>query len=370
MFAVTARCFAYVFTVSAVVSRFVAEETSATKAGRRPKRPADTELLGRFRKRAEASPPAEELEADAAPHAAPVAPVPPVEKPVESWWGVLSGTVSALVALPEQVRHRGGLRQTLWAECVRIRRLVIDRGLKFAPPVLAYLVELEGPRREYFQRDIEIMLNIDRAVRGAHGTAVDVATAINTVHGYELVSPRNISRWRLLKQDIEDGKERRLRGRKADRKFERSVMSKLVVFVAANEGANEPRAAVVGVDDDIFVPLNEDDESGEEQMASEEPEPVSRCVVKENIAYSFALVKRAGLLAQKEFPLDLKIQGLQFSSRWAQGFLRRNLFTRQKVVTDAKAWPTITGKPVRSLFICFSAAPNVSTFDHFAHRNQ
>ncbi len=241
----------------------------------------------------------------------------------------------------------------LWAECLRIRGIVIDHGLSFAPAVLTQLVALGGPRREYSQRDIEVMLKVDEAVRAAHGTAADAATAIQTVPGFEHVDRRHLARWKLCMKDMEDRKPGGLRGRKVDRIFEASVMSKLVVMIAASPVADGARQAVVGVDEDLFEPLNPNDEDESDRSApvssTQQPE---RCVVKENIAYSFALVVRAGLLAQKEFPADEKIQGLKCSSRWVQGFLRRNLFKRQKVVTDAKAWPTITGE-----LVCLVLAP-------------
>ena len=218
---------------------FIAEE--AARAGRKPKRPATTDLLSRFgKKKPEVSPPPAQapassvVPAEAALDTASVVPVLPVQNLGESWWGVLSRTVSALVALPALAVTRGGWRQTLWAECVRIRIVVIDHGLSFAPAVLTQLVTLGGPRREYSQRDIEIMLKIDEAVRATHGTAADAATAIHTVPGFEHVDRKHLSRWKLCMKDIKDRKPGGLRGRKVDRIFEASVMSKIVVMVAAS----------------------------------------------------------------------------------------------------------------------------------------
>ena len=359
----------------------VAEEVVAKKPGRPAKRPAGKDPRGCFgKKKTNTFVPPEELEAesfapaDAVPHVASVTSVLPVETPAESWLGVLSRTVNALTALPALVRTRGGLRQTLWAECVRIRGIVIDHGLSFAPAVLTQLVALGGPRREYSQRDIEIMLKVDEAVRAAHGTAADAATAIQTVPGFEHVDRRHLARWKLCMKDIEDRKPGGLRGRKVDRDFEALVMSKLVVMVAASPVGDRAKQYVVGVDEDLFDPLdiNDDDESELSSTVSSKQQP-ERCVVKENIAYSFALVMRAGLLAQKQFPADdAKIQGLKFSSRWVQGFLRRNLFKRRRVVTDAKTLPTITGELMRPVFILFfSVVPSLNQlpFDHFARRN-
>ena len=237
---------------------------------------------------------------------------------------------------------------------MRIRGIVIDHGLSFAPAVLTQLVALGGPRREYSQRDIEIMLKVDEAVRSAHGTAADAATAIQTVPGFEHVDRRHLARWKLCMKDIEEGKPGGLRGRKVDRIFEALVMSKLVVMIAASPVGERAQQSVVGVDEDLFDPLdpNDNDEHDRSSTVMSEQQP-ERCVVKENIAYSFALVMRAGRLVQKQSPADdVKIQGLKFSSRWVQGFLRRNLFKRHRVVTDAKAWPSITGELMCLVVFC------------------
>ncbi len=99
------------------------------------------------------------------------------------------------------------------------------------------------------------MLKVNEAVRAAHGTAADAATAIQTVPGFEHVDHRNISRWKLCMKDMEDRKSRGLRGRTVDRICEASVMSKLVVMVADSPVADRARQAVVGVDEILFDPI-------------------------------------------------------------------------------------------------------------------
>ena len=151
---------------------------------------------------------------------------------------------------------------------MRIRGIVIDHGLSFAPAVLTQLVALGGPRREYSQRDIEIMLKVDEAVRSAHGTAADAATAIQTVPGFEHVDRRHLARWKLCMKDIEEGKPGGLRGRKVDRIFEALVMSKLVVMIAASPVGERAQQSVVGVDEDLFDPLDPNDNDEYDQSST------------------------------------------------------------------------------------------------------
>ena len=121
--------FAFVYFHTHVSDLFVVViAEGAPRAGRKPKRPAATDLLSRFDKRkTEAAPPppaqapaSSVVPAEADLDTASVVPVVPVQTLGESWWGVLSRTVSALAALPALAVTRGGWRQKLWAECVRM----------------------------------------------------------------------------------------------------------------------------------------------------------------------------------------------------------------------------------------------------------
>ena len=235
--------------------------------------------------------------------------------------------------VPLSVSTADGIRQKVVSDLGRVKDAVYG-GLGYAPRLMGLLVKLRGPRKEYARAAIETIVEVDKAVRQQGGTAADAASAVNLVPGFERVTRRQILRWKELLRAIAEGKPGGLRGRPTDKEFEERVFSKLVVLVATKRAPTTlTREEVVDVEDYERFP----DDTGIDLRKV--------TTVKENIAYSYGMVAMAAERTQAEavYVNDVKITGLKFSARWIQGFLRRNLFRKRTVVTDAKPWPSITG---------------------------
>lgn len=72
------------------------------------------------------------------------------------------------------------------------------------------------------------------------------------------------------------------------------------------------------------------------------PKGEKKIKVKENIAYTYAILRLAAQTVQRRLHWldDEKVQKLKFSNHYLRDFLRRNLFSRRKVTTAEKAIPT------------------------------
>ena len=66
-----------------------------------------------------------------------------------------------------------------------------------------------------------------------------------------------------------------------------------------------------------------------------------KAVVEANVAYSYALLKRAArkIKASPAFQNNLKVQGLKFSDRWVGGLLKRHALRRRRITATEKKVP-------------------------------
>lgn len=133
------------------------------------------------------------------------------------------------------------------------------------------------------------------------------ASEVRNIPGYEKTDHKAIGRWRREEAAAAAGTQpnKKARGRTVDLPFEQAVLDEVIYTSLQAVNGRE------------------------------------KAVVEANVAYSYALLKRAArkIKASPAFQNNLKVQGLKFSDRWVGGLLKRHALRRRRITATEKKVP-------------------------------